>query len=138
MTGAAAPAGGAWPDPRTDAGLRPHAPAEYRAFRKKLSSAGRLACAGDARFIRDHPSTEDVEAVRAVCAACPLFEACAAYARAERPTAGFWAGVLWRDRSPVDGAAATARPQRAPTGRYRAAVVYDGPPLYRPGCQRAS
>lgn len=67
------------------------------------------ACEGDERFTSDdRVGLEREFALGLVCESCPLCQACAGYATAARPEAGFWAGE-WhgpksRDRDTETGA----------------------------------
>lgn len=56
------------------------------------------ACDGDARFLADELSDDARAEMRRLCRKCPLFESCDSYARAAKPTAGFWAGRQYRAR----------------------------------------
>ena len=47
-------------------------------------------CENDPRFIDD---TTPAPVLAPICADCPVFALCAAYAAIERPPAGVWAGV---------------------------------------------
>lgn len=50
-------------------------------------------CRGDDRYLSDHgPIPEDMAAM---CATCPVMDLCCAYALADRPQAGVWAGERW-------------------------------------------
>lgn len=51
-------------------------------------------CTGDERFTADEPSALEVAYMRSLCNRCPVQGLCADYARASRPTGGFWAGRL--------------------------------------------
>lgn len=57
----------------------------------------RPACRGDARFIDDLTKPA---AVRDVCRACPLLNACREYATIVRPSGGIWAGRRWNAGRP--------------------------------------
>lgn len=50
-------------------------------------------CQGDNRYIDDGISTATRAELAAICAACPLLDPCRAYARAARPTGGYWPGA---------------------------------------------
>lgn len=54
-------------------------------------------CDGDDRYTTEHQhlTTLDRADMRAICHACPLHDLCRAYAEANRPAAGTWAGVIW-------------------------------------------
>ncbi len=49
-------------------------------------------CVGDDRFVADDLTPADRLAMADLCNMCPIRQACAEYARAGRPDAGFWAG----------------------------------------------
>ncbi|MFC5791984.1 WhiB family transcriptional regulator [Agromyces tardus] len=53
------------------------------------------ACRNDDRFVADELEAVDQREMAELCALCPLRAACAAYAAAERPAAGFWAGIKY-------------------------------------------
>lgn len=55
----------------------------------------RPVCAGDSRYVSDELSKVDVVEMAELCSLCPLYEACAEYAKKSRPAAGFWAGVKY-------------------------------------------
>ncbi|WEK62087.1 MAG: WhiB family transcriptional regulator [Candidatus Microbacterium colombiense] len=57
------------------------------------------ACAGDDRFTDDKRSTAITEDLAAICAACPVLDACRRYATTARPhkLAGYW-GMKWRGK----------------------------------------
>lgn len=52
------------------------------------------ACSGDDRFIldRENQTGNDIDAMRSICDACPVYALCDAYAAAAKPKGGFWAG----------------------------------------------
>lgn len=53
------------------------------------------SCLGDDRFTASRPSPlrgEERKQLYLTCFECPIFEACAEYAAALKPTAGYWAG----------------------------------------------
>lgn len=53
------------------------------------------SCAGDPRFTASRPSPlkgDERRELYLTCFACPIFEACAEYADATKPAAGYWAG----------------------------------------------
>lgn len=53
------------------------------------------ACDGLETFTRDKfTDREEVEIMRGICATCPLFDLCAAFATAGLPAAGMWAGSI--------------------------------------------
>lgn len=53
-------------------------------------------CLGIGLFTADDLSKSDVDVCAAICATCPLFDACRAYAELERPKAGVWAARTYR------------------------------------------
>lgn len=53
------------------------------------------SCLNDDRFTASRPAPlrgEEKKQLYLICFECPIFEACAKYAAATKPTAGFWAG----------------------------------------------
>lgn len=53
------------------------------------------SCLNDDRFTASRPAPlrgEEKKQLYLICFECPVFEACAEYAAAMKPTAGFWAG----------------------------------------------
>lgn len=53
------------------------------------------ACKDDERFTASRPAPlrgEEKRELYLTCFECPIFEACAEYARATKPAAGYWAG----------------------------------------------
>lgn len=67
------------------------APRELKALAVALERLP-ASCADDKRFTLDRP---DVAELRPICLGCALRPACAAYAAAARPEAGFWAGTAY-------------------------------------------
>lgn len=62
---------------------------------KDAMAADEPACSGDPRFTASRPqplSGEERRDLYLTCFECPIYEACAEYAAATRPAAGFWAG----------------------------------------------
>lgn len=57
------------------------------------------ACQADKRFVLDDLSPVDVSEMKAICRACLVKLACFDYARAAKPTGGFWAGKQHRASS---------------------------------------
>lgn len=56
------------------------------------------ACNGRSLFTADR-LTDDQRALCAyICAGCPVFDLCDAYATAANPEVGFWAGHVYPDR----------------------------------------
>lgn len=51
------------------------------------------SCRGVDAFTTDRPSADDVVAMTAICASCPVLELCGLYAHAARMGTGFWAGA---------------------------------------------
>lgn len=67
------------------------AQAALRAAMKKADPA----CLGDDRFTASRPAPlrgEEKKQLYLTCFECPIFEACAEYAAATKPAAGYWAG----------------------------------------------
>lgn len=57
-------------------------------------------------FTADDVTGAQLRAAQDVCIECPAFVACGSWAEDVEPTAGVWAGVLYRDRrSPLHGMA---------------------------------
>lgn len=55
-------------------------------------------CRGDSRYLADQLPIEVLGELQLVCSTCPVFRLCRAYALAERPPAGVWAGERWSER----------------------------------------
>lgn len=53
------------------------------------------ACKGDDRFTLDRPTNRQQQAMGKLCDSCPVRVLCEAHTAAERPAAGFWAGVSY-------------------------------------------
>jgi hypothetical protein len=66
--------------------------AEYSKLVKALRRTP-TPCRNVAAFTADPTPAEQLAALAAMCAACPLMRLCAAYAAAGRPTVGFWSGT---------------------------------------------
>ncbi|WP_407662084.1 WhiB family transcriptional regulator [Microbacterium gorillae] len=49
-------------------------------------------CTGDTRFTHDEWSPTELTELATICHSCPVRTLCRAFADAERPTAGYWAG----------------------------------------------
>lgn len=58
----------------------------------------RAACRGVDPDIFYPASDEEAEAAKAICAACPVREACLEYALANRERDGVWGGATERER----------------------------------------
>ena len=56
------------------------------------------SCDGIDAFTSDTLDREDRANLAAICADCPLQVQCAEYARAAKPTAGYWAGITTQKR----------------------------------------
>ena len=54
-------------------------------------------CSGLPLFTADSRTDDERETCEVICARCPVFDLCDAYATAAKADAGFWAGA---DRSP--------------------------------------
>ena len=59
-------------------------------------------CSGLPLFVADSRTDEQRAECEVICARCPVFDLCDAYATAAKADAGFWAGA---DRSPKRRAA---------------------------------
>lgn len=60
------------------------------------------ACDGIETFTRDKfNDPDDVAIMRGICQECPVFDLCAAFAAAGKPSAGMWAGTIPTDRCPT-------------------------------------
>jgi hypothetical protein len=57
----------------------------------------RPLCRGDDRFTANSVTPADRIEMCEMCTLCPIRAACAAYAEAEQPRAGFWAGQFYKD-----------------------------------------
>ena len=77
-----------------------HLPAWYDHAACATAPAARLPWLTDT----DRLSRTTVARMRAVCATCPVLDACTAYAGTAHVTGGFWAGL---DRDPHASATAT-------------------------------
>lgn len=71
----------------------------HRSTPKHSNSTGTSPSSDDTRFIleRSELSPDDIAAMRAICAGCPLTALCGAYGDAARPPAGMWAGRLYNN-----------------------------------------
>ncbi|MFJ2541884.1 WhiB family transcriptional regulator [Microbacterium sp. NPDC087589] len=63
-------------------------------------------CRGVDAFTADRLAADEEQRLAAICAVCPVLEQCRAFAIAQRPTVGFWAGMTWRELAAVASAAA--------------------------------
>lgn len=52
----------------------------------------RPGCENDPRFTDDEIPTSTRAELHQICQACPILTECAEFARASRPTGGFWPG----------------------------------------------
>lgn len=59
-------------------------------------------CLDDTRYTADHDTltTSDRNDMAHTCRACPLLDLCHAYATADNPPTGYWAGHPWTRRGP--------------------------------------
>ncbi|WP_454113354.1 WhiB family transcriptional regulator [Microbacterium maritypicum] len=110
------------PDPERDAESRPAPPPFHEPLDHMKPMAGRDEYAQLMKATRRTPSPcRDVDAftadridegeeqrLAAICAACPVLEQCRAFAIAERPTVGFWAGMTWRQLAAVTSGVSAA------------------------------
>lgn len=55
-------------------------------------------CRGDLRYLADQLSIKDMGEIQLLCSTCPAFRLCRAYALAERPSSGVWAGERWIEK----------------------------------------
>lgn len=57
----------------------------------------RPACRGDERFTldRENVTEADLTAMHGICGSCPIRALCNAYAAADKPSGGYWAGRYW-------------------------------------------
>ena len=65
---------------------------------KKLSWQNRGACRGVDTDIFFPISDEEAEPAKAICATCPVVEACLEHALADREREGVWGGATERER----------------------------------------
>lgn len=77
---------------RTDPGE-----AEYAALVEAMETS-RPACRDYEFFTADQADTAQKALATRLCAACPLIDACRAYAEASKPTTGIWAGIPYPRR----------------------------------------
>lgn len=74
-----------------------HGQAEHAALIRAMEDTP-PACDGLETFTRDKFMDHDeTEIMRGICRECPLFDLCAAYAVAGKPSAGMWAGMIPAD-----------------------------------------
>lgn len=82
----------------------------YMALMAEIERHG-SRCAGDDRFIDDDtPAAE----LAPICDRCPAREACEAFAAAEKPLGGIWAGRRWATEKRLKPAPPRKRPLADP------------------------
>lgn len=78
--------------------------AEYRTLCNALKTTT-PPCSNDWRYTLDAEALNDDEKAQMhnVCQDCPLNELCRTYAKAARPSGGYWAGRYWgrKERNPA-------------------------------------
>lgn len=76
--------------------MKPMAGRDEYAQLMKVARRAPTPCRDVATFTADRIDEGEERRLAAICVACPVLEQCRAFAIAQRPTAGFWAGVPWR------------------------------------------
>lgn len=73
--------------------------AQYRQLTEALRDTT-PPCSDDWRYILDQNELDELDQreLRATCNGCPVFDLCAAYGRAGRPTGGMWAGKYYQEK----------------------------------------
>lgn len=80
------------------------APDEYDALSRVLKKT-EPGCRDVDEFTADRIRPDEIPKLAAICAACDVLQQCAAFAAAERPRAGFWAGKSWQELQAAQNAA---------------------------------